>query len=89
MSLTQKPNAQVNQGNAIVQSFNNVDKSLSTSGFLIAKSGRKITQTISTTNVSNDTLLFDHLEDGVSLYVLKVIYTDGTRTELLSAERIS
>lgn len=89
MPNTLKQNAYVGSDNAIVASFNDVDKSLTTSGYLVAKVGRKITQTISTTSVANDTLLFDYLEDSVSLYVIKVIYTDGTRTTMTSVERIS
>lgn len=89
MANTLKESAPVNTNNVMAATYNSVDKSLSTSGFVVAKVGRKITQTIATTSLANDTLLFDHLENGVSLYVLKVVYLESNRTTLLSVERIS
>jgi hypothetical protein len=69
--------------------FNDVDKSLTTNGFLVGLVGRKIVQTISTTTVLNDTITFDFQELGISLYQLQVIYTDAAYTTMLSAERIA
>jgi hypothetical protein len=89
MSLTSKPQAQVNQGNAIVGAYNEIDKSLSTAGFLVGVIGRKVVLTISTTTVANDTETYEHSENGTALFSLKVIYTDGARSLMLSAERIS
>jgi hypothetical protein len=70
-------------------SYNDIDGSLTTAGFLTGKVGRKVTQTISTTTVSNDTLTFTFSESGIDLYAIKVIYSDATYTTLLSAERTS
>lgn len=64
-----------------------VDDSVMTSGFLTGKVGRKIEATITTTNVANDTVEYAFSEDGAALYTLTLVYTDGTRQELLSAER--
>jgi hypothetical protein len=89
MSLTTKQNAQVNQGNAIVATYNEADKSLATSSFITSKVGRKITQATSTTTITNDTVTYDFLEDGISLYSLKLIFTDGSQSTMLSVERIS
>lgn len=69
--------------------FNDVDKTITTNGFLVGKVGHKVTCTISTTNVANDTETYEFLDSGVSLYQLRVIYTDGGKTQLLSAERIA
>lgn len=68
-------------------SFNDVDASTTTSGFLVGKVGRKITPVISTTNVANDTVSYTYSESGTNLYTITCIYSDGTRTTLLSSER--
>ena len=67
--------------------FNDVDKSITTAGFLVGKVGHKIEQAVQTTNVANDTLQYSFYDSGTLLYVITVVYTDGTRTLMLSAER--
>lgn len=89
MSETSKRLSNRDSNQTLQASFNDVDKSITTTGFLTGKVGHKITQTISTTNVANDTATFEYLDDGNSLYSVKVIYTDGTRSDILSAERIT
>ncbi len=69
--------------------FNDVDKTVSTNGFLVGKVGHRVTSTISTTNVANDTETYEFFDVSTSLYQIRVIYTDGGRTDLLSAERIA
>lgn len=69
--------------------FNEEDKSIATNGFLVGKIGRKITQAISQTTVPGDTATLTFLENGVTLYVYEVIYTDASQSVLLSAERIA
>jgi hypothetical protein len=71
----------------IRNSFNEVDFSVSSSGFLTAKAGRKITQTIKTTTLTDDTAEFSYFEDGNLLYTIKVVYTDSTQAVMLSCER--
>lgn len=89
MANTQKRLSE-RDGNQVLQaSANDVDGSITTSGFLTGKVGRKVVQTISTTTVPNDTVTFDFQESGTSLYQLKLIYTDSTQAVMLSAERIS
>ena len=73
--------------NTLRESFNDIDKTLSVNGFLVGKVGHKITLTIQTTTVANDTESYSFLDTGVLLYTLTIIYTDGTRNTLLSAER--
>lgn len=89
MSETQKPFSDRDYQQVLRASFNDTDKSLSIASFITAKIGRKITQTTDTTTVPNDTLIYDFLEDSISLYSLKMIFTDGTQTTMLSVERIS
>jgi hypothetical protein len=71
-------------------SFNDVDSTLTVNGFLVSKVGRKVTVTISTTNVTNDTQNFafsEQLPTPIALYTLKIVYTDSTYTQMISAER--
>jgi len=83
-----RPSAQ--DANQTLQgSYNDVDLSITTNGFLVGKVGRKIAAAVSTTNIANDTETYTFSEDGITLYVYKVIYTDGTRATILTAERIS
>lgn len=89
MSNTLKPVTQFDYQQTLKRSFNDVDHSMTSSGFLVGKVGRKVTQLISTTTVSNDTVDFSYYEDGVLLYTLRIIYTDGSQNTLLSAERIA
>jgi hypothetical protein len=89
MSTTRKGLSERDANQTLKGSFNDVDSSLTTSGFLIGKVGRKVEAVISTTNIANDTITYSFSEDGNALYTYEIIYTDGTRTVLLSAERIA
>jgi hypothetical protein len=68
-------------------SFNDVDASLTTNGFLIGKVGRKVEVAITTTTVLDDTAIYTFSENGVVLYQYTIIYTNGGRTQMISAER--
>ena len=70
-------------------SYNDVDASLNVNGFLAGAVGRKIIQTITTTNVANDTQILDFTENSgtLALYQYTVIYSDASQTLMLSAER--
>lgn len=68
--------------------FNDVDGSFTTSGFLLGKVGRKVTVVISTTTVLNDTATYTFSENGVDLYAYEIIYTNGARTQMISAENV-
>ena len=89
MAQTSKPFSERDPGQVQQLAFNDVDASLTTGGFLTAKVGRKIVQTISTTSSPNDTLTFTFSENGTQLYQFKVIYTDSSYSTMISAERIS
>lgn len=84
---TTKRFSERDSGQTLQASFNDVDSSLTTNGYLTGKVGRKITQTISTTTVVGDTATFQFLESGTLLYTLTIIYTDATQSIMLSAER--
>lgn len=89
MANTTKGLAKMDAEQALKGAINVEDFSLTTSGFLTGKVGRKIDVSISTTTVPNDTETYAFSENGSSLYSLRLIYTTGTRDILLSAERIS
>lgn len=71
------------------QALNDVDSSYTTSGFLTALVGRKIIFTTTTTTVSGDTLNLAFSENGIALYTLQLIFTDGTQATIISAARIA
>jgi hypothetical protein len=89
MAITQKPASDLDYSQTLQNAFNDVDSTITTNGFLVGKIGRKVDVSISTTNVASDTETYAFSENSIALYSLKLIYTDGTRTQLLSAERIS
>jgi hypothetical protein len=68
-------------------SYNDVDATLSVNGFLVGKVGNRITLALSTTTIANDTEIYTFLDNGTQLYIFTLVYTDGTRTQLISATR--
>lgn len=82
--LTQKDSEQ-----AIRSSYNDAGNTLGVDGFLVGLVGRRVDIVTSTTTIANDTQTFTFSENGSQLYVLKLIYTDGTQSTLMSAERIA
>jgi hypothetical protein len=89
MSITQKPLSHLDYEQTMQSSYNDVNATLSVDGFLTGKIGRKVELAISTTTIANDTEVYSFSESGTALYALKIIYTDGTRAQMISAERIS
>jgi hypothetical protein len=76
--------------NQVLQSsYNDVDATISTNGFLVGKVGNQITLAISTTTIANDTETYSFFDGAVALYQIRIIYTDGTRAQMVSATRIS
>lgn len=69
--------------------YNDINGTTSVDGFLTGVVGRQITQTITTTNTTDDTAVFRFYEDFGStlLYEYTIVYTDGTQQTLLSATR--
>ena len=69
--------------NQVLQgSYNDVDKSLSTAGFLVGKVGRKVS-VVTVAEVET----YSFYEDSILLYELTLTYTDSTKTTFVSAER--
>lgn len=89
MSNTNKALSERDANQTLQSSYNDVDASLTTAGFLVGAVGRKVELTISTTSVANDTQTFAFSENGTALYSLKLIFTDSSYATLVSAERIS
>jgi len=89
MAITQKAPSDLDSSQTLQGAYNDVDSTISTNGFLVGKVGRKVVVTLSTTTIVDDTETYAFSENGTALYSLKLIYTDGTRTTLMSAERIS
>ena len=87
MSDTTKKQSKKDYENIQRYSYNDVDASITTNGFLVGQVGRKITMALQTTSVPNDTEIISFLEGSTLLYTLTIIYTDGTRQVLMSAER--
>lgn len=67
--------------------YNPEGGTLAVDGFLVGKVGRRVDLALATTSVTNDTEVFTFSEDGTTLFELTLIYVDGTRAQLLSAER--
>lgn len=89
MSITQKPLSHLDYEQTLQSAYNDENATLSVDGFLTGKVGRKVELTISTTSVLNDTETYDFSENGNPLYSIQIIYTDGSRALMVSAERIS
>lgn len=86
---TTKPLSDRDSGQTLQSAYNDVDASLTTNGFLVGKVGHNITLTVSQTTVPNDTEIYTFKDGSVQLYQIKIIYTDGTRAQMISASRIS
>jgi hypothetical protein len=89
MPITQKPLSHLDYEQTMQSSYNDVNATLSVDGFLTGKVGRKVELAISTTTIVDDTETYSFSENGTALYALRIIYTDGTRALMISAERIS
>lgn len=89
MSNTTKTLSERDYQQTLRHAYNDVDGSITSAGFLVGKVGRKITFTTSTTTVLNDTQEISFLENGITLYTLKLIYTDSSYATLISGERIA
>lgn len=89
MAKTTKSLSERDANQTLQSAFNDVDSSITTAGFLVGKVGHKVTLTISTTTVSNDTQTYLFLDGATSLYSLRLIFTDSSYATLISAERIS
>ena len=87
MSDATKPFSLYDQQQIFKKAYN-PSGTLAVDGFLAGEVGRKITRALTTTNVLNDTEIFSYYENQTTLlFQLTVVYTDATRSDLLSVER--
>lgn len=89
MAKTTKELSALDDAQVSRSAYSDTDATIPTSGYLTPVVGRKITLALSTTSIVNDTETYTFSENGIDLYAIKVIYTDGTRETMISAERIS
>lgn len=87
MAETTKRLSEYDYSQVLQKVMNNEGGTLGVDGFLAGKVGHKITQTVATTSVANDTEIFRYYDSANLLLELTIIYSDGTRATLLSAER--
>lgn len=84
-TMTKKDDEQVQR-----YSYNDVNATFGVDGFIVGAINRRVTATTSTTNVSNDTVTFDFFQNTSELlYSIRVIYTDGSQSTFMEAERIA
>lgn len=87
MSITTKQPTKLDYEQSIQGAYNDVNATLSVDGFLAGKVGHKVTLAVSTTSVVDDTEVYSFFDGAVLLYQITIIYTDGTRSLMVSAER--
>jgi hypothetical protein len=89
MSQTSKGLSERDFQQALRSAYNQNDASFTTASFVTGAVGRKIEQSVDTTNVLNDSLVFTYSENGITLYVLKTVYTDASYSTFMYVERIA
>lgn len=87
MSVSGKVASSQSSSQTLQYSFNDDLKTLSVEGFVTSKVGHKITLTVGTTTVANDTETLRYYDGSTLLCTIVSVYTDGTRTLLSSVER--
>lgn len=95
MSLTTKQPTKLDYEQSIQGAYNDVNATLSVDGFLTGKVGHKVELAVSDEDLgSGETLnkeiyTFKDKVDGVYvvIYEITIIYTDSSRSQMVSAER--
>lgn len=89
MASTSKIMTQKDADQSTRSSYNDVNASLTVDSFLVSAVGRRVAQAITTTTIANDTAVFTFSENSgaTTLYQITIVYTDGTRTTMLTATR--
>ena len=89
MALTTKPPTKLDYEQAIQGSFNDMNSTLSVDGFIVGKVGHRIVKT-NPSSVAEDYSFYDKVNGSdVLLYTIRVTYTDSTKQDLSSVERIA
>ena len=89
MSITTKPKSGLDGNQTLQKAYNDEGATLGVDGFIVGKVGHRVDLAVSTTNVADDTETYTFSDNSTQLYVIRLIYTDGTRELLSSAERIA
>lgn len=71
--------------NAIKQSFNIEDKSITVNGFLVGKIGHKVVRTIVSGTVDD----YSFYDETTLLYTFRITYNNAAHDEVDQAERIA
>lgn len=87
MNITKKPYSDLDNSQTEQAGFNDNTFAKLVDGYLSALVGRRIDIAITTTTITNDTEVYTFSENGTQLLVLTLVYTDGSRTQLLYAAR--
>lgn len=88
-NATTKPASNMSHENVLRGAYNDVNGSITTDGFLIGKTGHKVTAALSTTSISNDTVTYTFFDGSTQLYALKLVFPTTQALPFTSAERIS
>lgn len=89
---TTKPLSYRDANQTLQGAFNDVDKSLTSAGFLVGKIGHKVTRTdtsggfLTGSQTGDDYTFYD---SSLLLYTLRIIFTDSSKTIIVSAERVA
>lgn len=87
MSLTTKQPTKLDYEQSIQGAYNDVNATLSVDGFLTGKVGHKVSLALATTTIADDTEIYTFEDNGTLLYQITIIYTDDSRSLMVSAER--
>jgi hypothetical protein len=83
MANTTKPFSERDGQQTLQASFNDVNSTLEVDGFIVGRVGRRITRTL-VNPTTEDYSFFDNTD---LLYTIRIVYTDSTRSDLVSVER--
>lgn len=86
-NISKKPYSDLDASQTEQAAFNDNTFSKLVDGYLSAIVGRRIDIAITTTTIANDTEVYTFSENSVQLMVLTLVYTDGSRAQLLYAVR--
>jgi hypothetical protein len=87
MNGTTKKPSELNAENVLRSSHVQETGVLSVGGFVAAKVGHRITLDIATTTVVDDTEIYRYFDGSAQLMELTIVYTDASRSTLLSVTR--
>jgi hypothetical protein len=88
-NISAKPYSDLDASQTQQAAFNDNTFSHLVDGFLSALVGRRVALTISTTTITNDTenYAFSEQFGALPLLTIQIVYTDGSRTQMLYAQR--